>query len=165
MTPIDVARTQVGIAEATGQNDGIPAERYMRGDQLAWCAGFVLWCHDVAGHEVPGNYWRLRSVAAFEAEMSERGLWLGPSVVPMSGDIVFFGDRARSDAGVGRHCGLVEFVAVRSRFESDPLHPQGGRVILTGTEIHTIEGNSGNAVTRQLYLHDDKRITGYARVP
>lgn len=164
ITPIDVARTQVGIVEATGANDGVPADRYMRGDALAWCAGFVLWCHDVAARPVPGNYWRLRSVAALEESMGELGYWLGPAVIPSSSDIVFFGDRTHSDLDVRRHCGLVEHVVARSRFVVDSKHDHGGIVVVDGFEVHTIEGNSGNAVSRRMYLHDDKRITGYARI-
>jgi hypothetical protein len=136
--PIDIARTQLGVREATGANDGVPSERYMFGRKVPWCAYFVVWCCNGAKRYIKGNRWKLGSVS-----------YLQKCVEPVqfqhvrSGDIVFFSDRGRSDAGVGRHCGLVEKV--------------------TKTHLHTIEGNTGNAVRRRRYRLNNSRISGYGR--
>ncbi len=149
---IDVAITQLGVSEATGKNDGIPAERYMRGDELAWCAGFVLFCFDEAGGKTvthpdkPNEWWRLRSVTNMENSLMARGLWLPAYEIPKRNDIIFFGGKAGSDSArlSGRHCGIVE------SFEGDT--------------IHTIEGNMGNKVKRVKRRRSDPTISGFGRV-
>lgn len=44
----DVYLSQVGVKEATGNNDGPEVEKYLRstglGKGFAWCAAFVHWC-------------------------------------------------------------------------------------------------------------------------
>jgi hypothetical protein len=145
--PHDIARTQLGVSEKTGKNDGIPAQRYMRGDALAWCAGFVLWCiHESDSrwrHAFEAQHYKCRRVSGFVDVAGENGVFRprkGYDAQP--GDVVFFAN-ATSDVGVaGNHCGIVE-------------HVLEGRV-------HTIEGNSSNKVARRDYAVDDKRISGYA---
>jgi len=145
---VDVAESQVGVAERTGKNDGIPAERYMRGDALAWCAGFVLWCNESSDDpplaaDVP-TYYRLRSVASFVDWAKDRGRFFARGTqVPQRNDIVFFGDTA-SDVGVkGNHVGIVTKV-------------EAGR-------IHTVEGNTSNKVARRSYVTSDRTIMGFCR--
>lgn len=156
---IDVAQGELGIHEATGHNDGIPAEKYMRGDELAWCAGFVLWCFDESddpdiwdaglgpdqGKE--SDYWKLRKVSTMKAYLDERGLGLGWGVRPQRNDIVFFGSRQGSDAGEGNHVGLVANVCLR----------EDGT-----TKLTTIEGNYGNKVA--WVVRDTSDVVGYARI-
>ena len=153
---INVAITQLGIHEDTGKNDGIPAERYMRGDELAWCAGFVLYCFDESddpdlwdvglgpNEGKDSDYWKLRNVATMESYMKDRGVWLGWNVPPQRNDIIFFANRGRSDPGSGRHVGIVEG--------------------LDGSTVRTIEGNVGNKVARLRHERSDDRITGFARI-
>lgn len=153
ITPADVAETQIGITEATGHNDGIPADRYMRGDALAWCAGFVLWCYDESDwpslYSSAREYYSLRSVQKLEDAMRARGVWFGPRLVDSvePGDLVFYANRGRSDAGRGRHVGLV-------------VEGTGG---IPGTAFETIEGNWGNEVKRRRVSVIDLSITGFAR--
>jgi hypothetical protein len=51
--------SQVGVAEATGNNDGIMVERYLASADLKagdpWCAAFVNWCFEQNGIEGPKN--------------------------------------------------------------------------------------------------------------
>lgn len=148
MTPLEAAQSQIGVIERTGRNDGIPAERYMRGDELAWCAAFVLWAFDAAGKPLYSSarmYYALRNVQRMEEAMNARGVWYGPNLhgVVEPGDIIFFGNRVGSDPGAGRHVGIVESV--------------------TATGVHTVEGNVSDGVRRRAYELSDPRITGYAR--
>lgn len=144
---IDVARTQLGVAEATGNNDGIPAERYMRGDKLAWCAGFVLWCNANSDDRniaaTTKEHYELRSVSRMIEVFKARGWFHTGS--PEPNDIVFFGNAA-SDVGVrGNHVGIVEEAK--------------------GLIVSTIEGNTSNRVARVRHRLNDKTIVGYGRVP
>ena len=146
---IDIAIDEIGIREKTGSNDGIPARKYMRGDNLAWCAGFVLYCNDVSDDpDVARNtkeYYEMRNVNNFESVMKDRGVFIGRNVTPQRNDFIFFGTRMGSDVSKsGRHMGIVEDV-------------------LDGY-IHTIEGNTSNMVARRKYKIGHAKITGFARV-
>lgn len=157
MRAIDVAIRELGVKEATGRNDGIPAKRYSRGDELPWCASFIMYCFDAADEDLAiwdsgkgagigpkSDFWRLRSVQTMEEYLKGRGCWFGWNITPQRNDIVFFATRGRSDPGRGRHVGIIEEV--------------------DGVWIHTIEGNLSNAVRRTKHKIKNNRITGYARV-
>jgi len=154
VTPADVAETQIGITEATGHNDGVPADRYMRGDRLAWCAGFVIYCYDVSDwpslYMNTAGYYRLRNVQAMEDEMKERGCFYGAALanIVWPGDVVFYRSRGKSDKGAGRHVGLVVGVDY-----------DDGKV----AAIKTIEGNLSDSVTRRRLKPTDQQIAGFAR--
>lgn len=49
-----VYTAQIGVREATGKNDGVQVEKYLRsvnlGKGYAWCAAFVHWCLVQAGY-------------------------------------------------------------------------------------------------------------------
>lgn len=138
---LDAARSQIGVRERTGRNDGVPAQRYSQGRKEAWCANFVSWAHRKAGKPLPGNQRSLASVQYMEDQMKKTGAF--HKGTPKPGDIIFFKNRGQSDRGSGRHVGIVERVS-------------GGRV-------HTIEGNSGNRVRRRSYDLNNARISGYGR--
>src|SRR5919198_448453 len=70
------------------------------------------------------------------AQRTGRAVPAGPGVTPSPGDLIVWG---------GRHIGIVESV-----------DPDGS--------IHTIEGNSSNAVTRRTYGPDGGCATGYVRL-
>jgi len=153
VTPAEVASGEHSamVAEATGKNDGVPAERYMRGDELPWCAGFVLWCFEKAGfplHEETGQYYQMRKVDAFELIMKKRNLWFPAhdmrSKPPKPNDILFLDQRGDSDMGPGRHMGIVHSVGP--------------------TRVRSYDGNWGNKVSSVGRWRADRSITGYARV-
>ena len=140
---LGAARSQLGVRERTGNNDGVPAQRYADGRREPWCADFVAWTHRQAGKPIPGNQRSLASVQHMEDQMKRNGMFHRGT--PKPGDVIFFKNRGGSDRGAGRHVGIVEKV-------------EGGRV-------HTIEGNSGNRVRRRSYPLNLSRISGYGRVP
>lgn len=49
-----VYTSQVGLREATGRNDGVSVEKYLKtvglGKGYPWCAAFVKWCLQEAGY-------------------------------------------------------------------------------------------------------------------
>lgn len=144
---IDVALSQLGVFEATGRNDGVPAKRYMRGDELAWCAGFVLWCNEHSDDPdmTPDDwtYYHLRSVSSMIKHFRKLGCLVEPSrgYTPQRNDIIFFGKTA-SDVGVtGSHVGIVE--------------------ACDGARVFTVEGNTSNKVAKRSYPLHDKTIVAY----
>ncbi|MGJ1242420.1 CHAP domain-containing protein [Sphingobacterium multivorum] len=58
---VDTALQEIGVQEATGNNDGVQVEAYLRyvglGKGYAWCAAFVSWCYGRAGLAAPRNAW------------------------------------------------------------------------------------------------------------
>ncbi len=141
---LSLAESQVGVREATGNNDGLPAQRFSNGRREPWCANFVAWSFRQSGNPLPGNQRSLASVQYMEDQMKKNDKWFPRgSATPQPGDVIFFGNRGASDRGPGRHVGIVDRV-------------ENGRV-------YTIEGNSGNAVKRRSYPLNEPRITGYGR--
>lgn len=156
MTPLEHALTQLGVTEATGNNDGVPAERYNNGEAKAWCAAFVAWCFAQAGTPLPGNQWKLPAVEYMEGNLRIRDAWWPAGLVllatkqPRPGDIVFYRWRLDSDPEAdrstpARHVELVEAF--------DP----------TTVRLTTIGGNVRNAVRRN--ERSLTSVTGFARWP
>jgi hypothetical protein len=58
---VDIAVQEIGVQEATGNNDGKRVEEYLAytglGKGHAWCAAFVSWCYGQAGLAAPRNAW------------------------------------------------------------------------------------------------------------
>lgn len=58
---VNIAVKEIGVREATGNNDGPRVETYLRyvglGKGYAWCAAFVSWCYSKAGLAAPRNAW------------------------------------------------------------------------------------------------------------
>ncbi|WP_245935918.1 CHAP domain-containing protein [Sphingobacterium athyrii] len=58
---VDIARHEMAVKEATGNNDGPRVEEYLAytgfGKGHAWCAAFVSWCYGKAGLPAPRNAW------------------------------------------------------------------------------------------------------------
>jgi len=58
---MDIVVGEIGVREATGNNDGDRVEEYLAytalGKGHAWCAAFVSWCYGKAGRTAPRNAW------------------------------------------------------------------------------------------------------------
>ena len=58
---VQVAKSQLGVKERTGKNDGEAVERYLRYTNLPkghpWCAAFVSWVYQRAGYAKPRTGW------------------------------------------------------------------------------------------------------------
>ena len=156
LTPLDIARSQLGIAEKTGRNDGIPASLY-GGDGLPWCAAFIMWCFEQSDQETAmpamrtGRWWKWRACAVMWTGLKQTGHTIGPKVRPEPGDIIFFYGRMGSDqsgeSGIA-HVGIISTVEDN---------------IGDGWVIETIEGNTSNKVAKREYVYGDTRIAGFAR--
>ncbi|WP_286862691.1 CHAP domain-containing protein [Sphingobacterium sp. UBA7625] len=58
---VSIAVQEIGVREATGNNDGQRVEEYLAytglGKGYAWCAAFVSWCYGKVGLSAPRNAW------------------------------------------------------------------------------------------------------------
>ena len=58
---LEIAKSQIGVREASGNNDGYEVEQYLaytgnkKGE--AWCASFVSWVFGKAGYTAPRTAW------------------------------------------------------------------------------------------------------------
>jgi hypothetical protein len=137
------AQSQVGVAEQPpGSNDGPQIAEFRTATAGSgvgpWCAYFTSWAAAQAGVPLGEAGQGFGSVSALYgwAQRTGRATPAGPGVRPNPGDLIVWG---------GRHIGIVESV------DADG-------------SIHTIEGNSSNAVSRRTYGPDGGGATGYVRL-
>ena len=137
------AQAEVGVAEQPpGSNDGPRIAEYRSATAGSgvgpWCAYFTSWAAAQAGVPLGEAGQGFGSVSALYAwgQRTGRATPAGPGVRPNPGDLIVWG---------GHHIGIVESV-----------DPDGS--------IHTIEGNSSNAVSRRSYGPDGGGATGYVRL-
>jgi hypothetical protein len=137
------AQSQVGVSEQPpGSNDGPQIAQYRTATAGSgvgpWCAYFTSWAAAQAGVPLGEAGQGFGSVSALYgwAQRTGRATPAGPGVQPNPGDLIVWG---------GEHVGIVESV-----------DPDGS--------IHTIEGNSSNAVSRRTYGPDGGGATGYVRL-
>ncbi len=116
---LTIARTQIGVREETGKNDGLAVEAYLKytGNKKGepWCASFVSWVYAKAGLAMPRSAW---SPALFPKIRQT----LNPLPAGVFG--IYFEKHQRI-----AHCGLVENTK--------------------GSWIYTIEGNTNGAGSRE----------------
>ncbi len=121
-----------------------------------WCAMFVSFCLYYAG--VPKTTFpEAANCAAWTEALDEKGLYREAETtdfVPESGDLIFFKNRSSNSRAVD-HVGIVESV----EWDTD----ENGEA--KDVMIHTIEGNSGNCVRRNIYSIDNGTIVGYGVLP
>jgi hypothetical protein len=103
-----------------------------------WCAYFVSYAAQQAGAPLGEAGQGFGSVSAVSAWAQRTGRWnpAASGTPPQAGDLIVWG---------GEHVGIVESV-----------DPDG--------KIHTIEGNSSNAVTRRTHDASGDGATGYVRL-
>ena len=106
-----------------------------------WCACFVSWCADQAGLIQNGTVPKFSLCTAGVDWFQEQGKWQGAGSVPSPGMIIFFD---WDHDGASDHVGIVESC--------------------DGTTVHTIEGNSGDAVKQNSYTVNSQSILGYGLV-
>ncbi|MCI8409095.1 MAG: CHAP domain-containing protein [Lachnospiraceae bacterium] len=129
---VDVAIGEIGYKEQGDNRTKYGAWYGMNG--AAWCHMFVSWCANQAGVStsvVP----KTASTSSGMAWFKNKGLFkYKGKYTPKRGDIVYF-KTGRS------HVGIVEKVS--------------------GSTLHTIEGNTSDKVARRTYSLSNATITGY----
>ena len=142
-------------------------------ERVEWCACFVSWVADqcglLEGNSNEGTQSDIEDQALTNAKLSipkysvcddginkfkEKGQWQdretdGTLYIPRPGDIIFF-DWIEKDTGeqngISDHTGIVKNVDVENN------------------KVHTIEGNSGDAVKEQEYDLNNIQIVGYGTI-
>jgi cell wall-associated NlpC family hydrolase len=113
---------------------------YGFGSRVEWCACFVSWCASESGYIEAGIIPKFSYCQTGISWFADAGCWqdADSGYEPRPGDIIFFdwGDGGDSD-----HVGIVESC--------------------DGATVHTIEGNSGDAVRRSSYNINSAAIVGY----
>lgn len=124
---VAIAQSQIGIREATGNNDGPEVEAYLASVGLKkgekWCAAFLSWIFKKAGYEQPRTGW---SPALFPSQR----------LVKLPAPGVLFGIYVPSLKRIA-HCGLIE------RVNDNWLSCVEGNTNLSGSR-------NGNGVYRKL---------------
>lgn len=116
---LTIAKSQIGVHEAAGNNDGNEVEEYLnytnnkKGEP--WCASFVSWVFGKAGFNQPKSAW---SPALFPKDKQVQN----PAVARVFG--IYFSKLKRV-----AHCGIISKVS--------------------GNWIYTIEGNTNVAGSRE----------------
>ncbi|MEC3878618.1 CHAP domain-containing protein [Parapedobacter sp. 10938] len=124
-------RSEVGVKEATGNNDGPRVAEYLGycglPEGYEWCAAFVSWVHGQVGYAKPRNAWAAALFPAYNI------VWTKEATIatPRPGDV--FGIYIASKKRIG-HCGFVD--------------------VWDGKWCITVEGNTDNAVVRKRRLVD-----------
>jgi hypothetical protein len=138
-----VAQGEVGQAEQPpGSNDSPRIADYRSSTAGSgtgpWCAYFVSYAAQQAGSPIGEAGQGFGSVSAVADWAQRTGRWnpAASGTPPQAGDLIVWG---------GEHIGIVESV-----------DPDG--------KIHTIEGNSSNAVTRRTHNASGDGATGYVRL-
>lgn len=129
---VDIAISQIGYREQG--NNKTKYGIYTGANGTSWCHSFVSWCAHEAGVStsiVPKTASTTYGMNWFKKK--GRFKYKG-KYTPKRGDIVYF-KTGRS------HVGIVEKVS--------------------GSMLHTVEGNTSDKVARRTYSLNDKTITGY----
>lgn len=147
---VKIAIGELGRAEPTGDDKYIQwynsnvLKTWSLALDSAWCAMFVTWCCAMAGVGVDV----VKPYCGCTVGMGwfkTQGVWhdaaaYGGKYTPKAGDLVFYSKT--NDKANSSHTGIVERVE--------------------GSTLHTIEGNTSDAVKRRSYALGDKYIIGYA---
>lgn len=136
---VTIAESQIGKGEIGGNNKGAIVEKYTRGRDAAWCAGFVSWVIAHSDHRKRKAYLlSARSYWEFYKDSRTRK--------PRPGDVIVFYRGSRS--GHSGHVGIVEEV-------------RGNRLV-------SIEGNVGPYPARvkriQYRLNNMPNLLGFVRI-
>ena len=137
---VSIAKSQIGTEGG---------EKYWRWygftEPVDWCACFISWCASEAGLIEEGMVPRFSGCSEGIRWFMAEGRWIAaidePNIRPMPGMIVFFD---WEHDGIADHVGIVEG-CIRGN-------------------VYTIEGNSGDRVTKGFYLQNSTEIMGYGIV-
>ena len=125
-------RRQLGVHE-TGVNTGAEVDKYLAaagvGPGNPWCASFVTWSLEQAGHKMPGSGWAAVQTWVRNAEAKQNDLQVVSADQARPGDIVAYDWGRQEDFGSDGHIGFLA------------SNVQGGK-------FTALEGNNQDAVMK-----------------
>ena len=105
-----VAETQRGVREI-GSNTGPQVDRYLEAAGVPpgnpWCASFLAWSLEKAGHKMPGGGWAGVATWVRNAEQGSNGLKLVSADEARPGDIAAYDWGGGNDFGADGHIGFL----------------------------------------------------------
>lgn len=140
---VGIAKSQIGVKE-TGTNNvkyntwyyGHTVNGRTGTSEYAWCVTFICWCANQVGI-LNTLIPRCNNVGVARDWYNARGLYfLRGNYTPKSGDLIIFRNTS--------HIGIVQKIE--------------------GTRVWTIEGNSKDKVSNNVYALTDSYIQGYCKV-
>lgn len=130
---LGAAQRELGVREV-GVNTGPEVNRYLASADVGpgnpWCGGFVTWSLEQGGKDMPGTGWAAVANWVNAAQAGQHGLSIVDAAQARPGDIVAYDWGGGGDYGSDAHMGFLE------------------SEIGQGGQFTTVEGNSGDAVTR-----------------
>ena len=107
---LSFAQTQLGVHE-TGVNSGAEVDKYLAaagvGPGNPWCASFVTYSLQQAGHKMPGSGWAAVSTWVQHAEAKQNNLQIVSADQARPGDIVAYDWGHQDDFGSDGHIGFL----------------------------------------------------------
>ena len=105
-------RRSKGVRETGGANRGPQVEEYLAAAKVApgnpWCASFITWSLEQAGHKMPGGGWAAVQTWVRNAEQGNNGLKIVSAEEARPGDIVAYDWGGQNDFGADGHIGFLK---------------------------------------------------------
>ncbi len=116
---LSIAQSQKGVREV-GTNTGPKVDEYLQAAGVApgnpWCASFIAWSLEKAGHKMPGGGWAAVATWVRNAEQGNNGLKVVSADEARPGDIVAYDWGGQSDFGADGHIGFLESTVKDGKF-------------------------------------------------
>ena len=113
------AKSQRGVVEH-GTNTGPEVNKYLASAGVApgnpWCASFVTWSLEQAGHKMPGGGWAGVATWVRNAEQGNNGLKFVSAEQARPGDIVVYDWGGQNDFGADGHIGFMDSTVKDGKF-------------------------------------------------
>ena len=117
---LKIAKTQLGVREVGGANRGKQVEEYLAAAKVApgnpWCASFITWSLEQAGHKMPGGGWAGVQTWVRNAEQGANGLKIVSAADARPGDIVAYDWGGQNDFGADGHIGFLDSTVKDGKF-------------------------------------------------
>ena len=117
---LKIAKTQLGVREIGGANRGQQVEQYLAAAKVApgnpWCASFITWSLEQAGHKMPGGGWAGVQTWVRNAEQGANGLKIVSAADARPGDIVAYDWGGQNDFGSDGHIGFLDSTVKDGKF-------------------------------------------------
>jgi len=108
---LHIAESQKGVHEIGGANMGPQVDKYLAAAGVSpgnpWCASFVTWSLEQAGHKMPGGGWAAVATWVQNAKQGNDGLQIVSPDQARPGDIVAYDWGGGNDFAGDGHIGFL----------------------------------------------------------
>ena len=152
-----IAESQRGVREV-GTNTGPQVNKYLAAAKVApgnpWCASFITWSLEQAGHKMPGGGWAAVATWVRNAEQGNNGLKIVSAEEARPGDIVAYDWGGQNDFGADGHIGFLDSTVKDGKFTA----LEGNNA----DKVNTVQRSDGRR-EHQVHPHRGQRARGAAR--